>query len=197
MKSEEVFNNKVLNRKMSEFLPKFCKIKEKELLTKLAQEEVKLGNSKQLNFGLCLCLKMIFCNKSVLKDREVILINAYMFAEKFLQEILDITSYINLQWNFQTLQLFNYNELQQIAFKHLRKPNLLNNEDKELFNLETKLDSTEEEKNQSKNREDIRLIGYFTRLLREGDIENFDEKLFEMLDPKYKRIIAEEVCDNA
>ncbi len=72
----------------------------------------------------------------MLNEKDAAKVNGYDFALKFLQEKLDILSYIKLQSTFDNFKLFYYNEVQQLALKSFRKPNLMSPEDKEIFLLE-------------------------------------------------------------
>lgn len=143
--------------------------------------------------GPALFCKKMFCKSDnrCYNDKELTTINAYDFAYNFLREKLDITSYIKLQSSFETLQLFNYNEFQQLAFKNLRKPNLFSEEDKVLFNLDSKEDLTFDEP--EKIKESLKIISYFSNVMKNHNVEFIDEKLFEMLAPKYKNIIYDEI----
>jgi len=68
----------------------------------------------------------------------------------------------------------------------------MKNEDKEIFCLsQTNMDENETEEENYKD--SLKLISYFSKLIKKDKLENIDEKLFEMLEPKYKKIIAEEV----
>ncbi len=46
------------------------------------------------------------------------------------------------------------------------------------------------------NQDHLKIIGYFSKLLKQNNLRNIDEKLFEMLVPKYKKVIVNEACED-
>ncbi len=163
--------------------------------SKIIENEAEKKSSKeQFGLGLCLFLKKSLFKK-FLSPEEKEKVEIYNFALEYVQNKLDITSYMNYLDSVDKLKLLNYNEIQNYTLSNLKKPNLLNKEERELFDLEIIQDDSHFQK---KSEEDItcekklRLVKYFLRRLKDDSFEDVDKKLFDILEPRLKMIILNE-----
>ena len=114
----------------------------------------------------------------------------------YLNDKLDICNYINLLESVDKLQLLYFNDCQKLIFKNLKKPNLLNKEECELFELNLKLknkypDDLESDKLEKDNEnEHLKILEYFIKKFKTDSFELTDMQLWDFLNPVYKRIIV-------
>ncbi len=176
-------------------LPDYSQKKTTELLRKLKNEEKSIEDGKtEFGLGFRLFVKKFLC-RGLLTNDERELVNIYEFALDYLKEKLDISEYVTMVMNLDKIILFNFNEVQKASFKNMKKPNLFNREECNLFELE--LDKRDPEKIAEKQKEiedeDMKILKYFSKKLRDNNFDISDEKLWDFLDPKYKRVIISNI----
>jgi len=158
---------------------------------KLKESDIK-HKKEDFSLGFCLFIKKFFCRK-VLSKEEIQKVKIYEFAINYLVEKLDITCYMSLISNFDRQQIVNFNESQKHSFKCIKKPNLNNEEEMEIFELKF---IDEEEEHKEEEQKNIELIKYFSSKLIEDTFDKTDALLFDLLDHKYKKIIWDYVYGN-
>ncbi len=192
---EELMKIGSLNRRKSSLI-KLDDKKEEDIKNKLKEEKERVDEvKKEYSLGFCLYFKKFIC-KGKLNQKEFTKVSIYEFAMNFVLEKMDIISYMNLQSNFDKYQLFNFNKIQKLTFKNLRKPNLMVKEDLELFDLDFSEDKDNNEKMKESEigEQNLKIIKYFTQKLKGEGLDETDEKLYDFLHPKFKNIIADESC---
>ncbi len=166
-------------------------VQETSIKKKIVEGETQRKEEKEeFGLGLFLFLKKTLCRK-FLNSEEKEKVEIYEFALEYVKSKLDITSYMSYLETVDKLKLLNYNEIQNYTIKNLKKPNLLNKEERELYELEVTEVDSEEDAGEKK----LQLVKYFIKKLKEDSFEDTDKKLFDMLDSKLKVIILNEACN--
>ncbi len=172
---------------------------DEELLNNLKKEEIKEKNAKKaFNFNILNMMKIIFCNCRLNHD-EKNKSNIYNFVLDFIIEKLDLISYIKLNSRFEKLLLLHYNDYQHFSFDFLKKPNLLDKKELEIFDIDfdyncndsDTIDTTKTGKKMKSEKLTLSLLKYYIAKLKENKLESTDEKLFDMLDNKFKKVVIE------
>ncbi len=173
-------------------------IKEMSIKNSIKEEDQKKRENKdEFGLGCNLFLKKTFCRKT-LNPMEREKVEAYEFALEYVKNKLDVKTYMKYLDTIDKLKIFNYNDVQNLCFKNLKKPNLLNKDEKDLFELEI-LDDDPEAGTELENQnieEKLKIVKYFIKKLREDSIEETDMKLFDFLDPKLKLMVLNESYDD-
>ncbi len=164
------------------------------LRNRIKDEEIKAQSQVKEEFGLgmSLFIKKFLCRK-LLTNKESDKVKLYEFALEYVRNKLDITSYMSYMDSIDKIKLFSYNELQNIAFKNLKKPNLYNKDELSLFELDVddgKPDQKEEEVEDLEKK--FLLVKYFIKKLKDSTFDELDKKLFDFLEPRLKKIILNE-----
>ncbi len=192
MTKEDIINaNRINDRKKLSFI-NLNKEKESELLYKIKEIRQFVESKKPFSLGLCLFLRRFFCIKNLNKN-EGNLVRMYDFAKLYIQDKLDITSYMNLISHFEKHLLITYNDIQKHSFSFMKKPNLRSKEDKKTFDLEDRVNITEDKNEKVLNNYNtqLKLAKYFITRLKNGDFGEYDEKMFDLLDIKLKKAIVD------
>jgi len=190
----------IKTRKLIKSVISCDEVLDKKALTSLKEEEISYSLvNKFFNLGFFVFLKKIFCNKQ-LSQKEIGVVKIYDFAYNYVKEKLDVNSYMKLLHYIDTILLIKFNDCQSLAFNYLKKPNLFNKHELELFDLDlNKRYGFEGEVTSKKERyleiQNLTIIKYFIKLLKEDNFEEADEKLFDLLDTKYKKIILNQAFE--
>ncbi len=169
--------------------------KHNKTLERLDVEERKIFEKKEwfaIGWGLT-CTSM-FC-KDKLSEKEQRKIKIYNFVTKYIEEKLDITYYMNLCATIQKLIILQYNSSQHASFNVLKKPNLYNQQELEMFDI----DLNEKDQKDFKYIEEkvtdiekINLIKYFVIKIKSKAMDTTDYRLFDYLEEHYKALILAE-----
>ena len=131
------------------------------------------------------------CCKSKFTTEEQEDFKMYNYASKFVENTLDIVSYIKLQANVRRLKLLTLpGNNQSLAFNMFKKPNLKNSE--EMKNLEMeKIVSDEEELKEERINSSIALMKFYAENFKSLNEVEKNAIVFDMLDPMYKLYIID------
>ena len=158
-------------------------------------EKYKVVEEGKFSYNICDFIKknLFFCN---LDKREKERANIYDFIASFIIDKLDVVTYINNFSRFEKLLLLNFNNIQHLSFDHFKKPNMYNSQELELFDIDFNYESLKKEddngeKEKKKEENKHKLLKYYISKMKEAKLDEVDEKLFEILDFKLKKVIVD------
>jgi hypothetical protein len=142
-----------------------------------------------INHNFCLYIRGLLCGK-VLSNEDLKWHNLYKHSKTYIDDKLEITNYLKMSSGIDRLRIFMYNEGQNLSFVHAKKPNLMDEEECDLFGINQNC-KNDKQKEEYKIETQLKIIKYFSNKLKTETFSDYDEKLWEFLDPKFKKIISE------
>ncbi len=158
---------------------KFSPYKEGRDLTKT--EILEKRKETNINFGLCFSIKNSICCNSCNKTNDKQ--QKYKLVKKHLNNILDLSHYLNIIEQFEFIKTILMNDNQIKALKYLKKPNI--NDSQEIQKSNLRMDD-----DQYKSLNDT--INYFKYKIVGQELDKYDNLLLEMIDPGILNILLRE-----
>jgi len=144
-------------------------------------KEEKKKEVENISFSYYLKIKNLICKKKGYKsDHQKI----YDILNSYINRRIDVICYLQYLDKFDKFKSFYFNETQQIAFDHFKKPNISNKKELEKINLKL-LDNYSIEKE--------KIETYYLNSYKNEELTKKDEFIFENLPIELKENILKKV----
>jgi hypothetical protein len=129
------------------------------------------------HFPLGFLLKTMCCMKSLTRLQQE-KAKVYSFSRNYVIERLDVIYYLKIINRVEKMKSIIFNSAQVLAFDYLKKPNLYNDEEREMSNIHLESD---------KELNAFKIVQYFKTNLADGN--PLDLRMYDLLDPKLKALV--------